>query len=322
MQLEKLRFRPTARAAALVAPALLMIVPVAELHAQGRNRPSPELSARIQYVATVRQDGPVGYRDPIGVISPNGTWLAYIAGRKLFARRVDGGPVVELGRAEGRFTALTWHPNSRHVVARRQSFDRGSHRWYSFDVLARVEEPLFADDLEIRTGRVQRIVPTPGGGNQATIIQQSFKTKAEELEELTWSPNGQRVAGLRPKGKRTEVWVFNADGSDAGAREIEDEVDHVVWHADNSDVACLTRAKREIHTQLQFNCGGSVTGGFSPVAYGPFAFSTDGTGGGCTTPRPTSSERWTSGHGAFPRRAAPCARTSSPGLRGTRTLRR
>ena len=218
----------------------------------------------------------MGYRDPVGVISPDGVWLAYSAGRKLFARRVDGGPVVELGRAPGRFTALTWHPNSRHVVAREQSFDRGSYRWYTFDVHTGGKEPLFADDLEIKTGRVQRIVPAPGGGNQATIIQQSFNTKAEELSELTWSPNGERVAGLRPRGKRNEVWVFAADGSEAGAREIDDPVRHVVWHADNSDVACLTRAQREIHTQLQFNCGGTVTGGFSPVAYGPFAFSPNG----------------------------------------------
>jgi Tol biopolymer transport system component len=270
------RFRPAGPAVAPVVLALLMVVAARDLNAQGRNRPSPETTARIEYVATVRQDGPVGYRDPVGAISPDGTWLAYSSGRKLWVRRVAGGPVVELGRAEGRFTALTWHPNSRHVVAREQSFDRGSHRWYSFDALTGSSEPLFADDLKIKTGRVQRLVQTPGGGNQLTVIQTSFSTKAEELRELTWSPNGQRVAGLRPKGKRTEVWVFDADGGDAAAREIEDAVNNVVWHADNSDVACLTRAKREIHTQLQFSCGGTVTGGFSPVAYGPFAFSTNG----------------------------------------------
>ena len=264
----------SARAAFLLAAALPTLVP-AELSAQSRSR-SAEATARARYVATVRQDGPVGYRDPKGVISPDGTWLAYTTGRRLRARRVSGGPVVELARADGRFTALTWHPNARHVVAREQSFDRGSHRWYTFDVLTGSREPFFPDDFEIKTGRVQRLVPAPGGGNQVTIIQERFSTEAEALSELTWSPSGLQIAGLRPKGKRTEVWVFNADGTEAAAREVEESVSNVVWHADNSNVACLTRADREIHTQLQFNCGGSVTGGFSPVAYGPFAFSVDG----------------------------------------------
>ena len=33
---------------------------------------------RLQYVTTAHQAGPVGYRDPVGAVSPDGVWLAYV----------------------------------------------------------------------------------------------------------------------------------------------------------------------------------------------------------------------------------------------------
>jgi hypothetical protein len=34
-------------------------------------------NARLRFVVEARQLGPVGYRDPVGVMSPDGQWLAY-----------------------------------------------------------------------------------------------------------------------------------------------------------------------------------------------------------------------------------------------------
>src|SRR6202167_6863323 len=53
-------------------------------------------TARLKYVATAHQYGPVGYRDPLGVISPSGEGLAYSIAYRLFVQRLVGGPVTEL----------------------------------------------------------------------------------------------------------------------------------------------------------------------------------------------------------------------------------
>ncbi len=43
---------------------------------------------RLRYVTTVRQIGPVAYRDPLGAMSPDGTWLATTSGLHLRVQRV------------------------------------------------------------------------------------------------------------------------------------------------------------------------------------------------------------------------------------------
>jgi Tol biopolymer transport system component len=258
----------------LAASTLLIGAP--ELDAQTRGRPPAETRARLQYVTSVRQLGPVAYRDPLGALSPDGVWLAFTSGRRLAVQRVAGGPLIELGRTDGRFTRLTWHPNSRHVVVREQSFDRRTSRWFSYDRATLEREPLFPDGFEIKTPRASTVVSGPTGQQQIAVIERRYEVRADELDELAWSPSGRRIAGIKPEGKRSEVWLFEADGSGAQAREIDRITTNPAWHADEADVACLTISGRDIHPQMEYSCGGSVTGGFSPVAYGRFAFSPDG----------------------------------------------
>ncbi|MFB3133318.1 MAG: hypothetical protein ACE10K_12425, partial [Rhodothermales bacterium] len=69
---------------------------------------SAQEAPRLHYVTTARQDGPVGYRDPLGVMSPDGGWLAYAAGTKLSLQHTVGGPVTELGPGINRITDLAW----------------------------------------------------------------------------------------------------------------------------------------------------------------------------------------------------------------------
>jgi len=267
---------PVRLGVALTAAVFAFLSSAPELDAQTRGRPPAELRARLQYVTSVRQLGPVAYRDPLGALSADGEWLAFTSGRRLAIQRVTGGPVLDLARAEGRYTWLTWHPDSRHVVAREQSFDRGTFRWYSFNRLGGEKEPLFPDGFEIRTPRASTIIQGPGGQDQLSVIERRYNVKAEELDQLAWSPNGRRMTGVKRSGKRTQIWLFDTDGSHAQAREIDRRVTNPVWHPNNADVACLSMSGRDIHPQLEFSCAGSVTGGFSPVAYGPFAFSADG----------------------------------------------
>ena len=49
----------------------------ATVHAQ-----SPS-NARLRFVVEARQLGPVGYRDPVGAMSPDGQWLAYASEGRL-----------------------------------------------------------------------------------------------------------------------------------------------------------------------------------------------------------------------------------------------
>lgn len=270
----------TARRAGQVGAAALaglcgVLGVTAELGAQVRGRAPAITRARLQYVATVRQLGPVGYRDPLGALSPDGEWLAFTSGRRLAVRRVAGGPILELALADGLFVTLGWHPDSRHVVARERSIE-GRSRWYTFDRENGEKAPLFPDDFEIRTPRASSIIAGPSGQGEITIIERRYDVKAEELAQLTWSPDGRRIAGIKPEGKRSEVWLFDSDGSNAQAREIDRRLTDPTWHANGVDVACLSMSGRDIHPQLEFSCAGSVTGGFSPVAYGPVAFSPDG----------------------------------------------
>ena len=53
-----------------------------------------EAFARMHWVATARQRGVVGYRDPVGAISPSGDRIAYAEGRDLRIVPVQGGSTV------------------------------------------------------------------------------------------------------------------------------------------------------------------------------------------------------------------------------------
>src|SRR6476620_7936500 len=74
-------------------------------------------SARFEFVVAARQLGPVDYRDPIGVMSPDGQWLAYTSGGWLRLMQVSGGPMSALGPPSARVLSVAWPPDSRHVAA-------------------------------------------------------------------------------------------------------------------------------------------------------------------------------------------------------------
>lgn len=78
--------------------------------------PAPDL-APLTWVADAHQFGPVGYRDPAGVISPDGLWIAYSEGRFLRVRPVGGGPVADLPAGEAQIRNLAWNPDSRTILA-------------------------------------------------------------------------------------------------------------------------------------------------------------------------------------------------------------
>src|SRR5215468_1668422 len=94
---------------------LVLVAAVAALVAT-RSREVSIAPARLTWVATAHQLGPVGYRDPAGAISPDGRWIAYSEGRFLRVRPIDGGPIVDLPPVEAQIRNLSWNPDSRTIL--------------------------------------------------------------------------------------------------------------------------------------------------------------------------------------------------------------
>src|SRR4030095_16734514 len=92
-------------------------------------------NARLRFVVEARQLGPVGYRDPVGAMSPDGQWLAYASEGRLRLSQISGGPVTTVGPAGGRITSIAWLPDSRRVAAF-QSDAHGNFAWWIVDVRA------------------------------------------------------------------------------------------------------------------------------------------------------------------------------------------
>ena len=200
-------------------------------------------TVRLKYVATAHQYGPVGYRDPLGVISHSGEWLAYSTDYRLFIRRTEGGPVTELPSSIATIRHLAWLPDDHTLVV-----DSGDARarWWSYDPATGMRHPLWPDTAG----------PIP----------------LAKLEQLAWSADGRKVAGVAHTDTGTELWTFNADGTNGRMSFRPALLSFPAWSPDNR-LACLSSAEGK--QTLTFPCG-VASSGPPVVAYGPLAFSPDG----------------------------------------------
>ena len=83
---------------------------------------------RLTYVTTAHQLGVVGYRDPVGVISPDATRLAYTEGRHIRVLPIAGGVPQTLPAGEGQIRYLAWADNTTLIAE-----DTGADvRWQSY----------------------------------------------------------------------------------------------------------------------------------------------------------------------------------------------
>jgi len=103
--------------------------------------PTPESDpVRMTWIATASQFGPVGYRDPVGAISPDGRFIAYSEGRFARVRSLEGGPIVDLPAGDGQIRYMTWHPDSRTLLTDGDATGTG---WSLYDHVSRTRRPLF-----------------------------------------------------------------------------------------------------------------------------------------------------------------------------------
>ena len=84
----------------------------------------------LSYVTTAHQLGVVGYRDPFGAISPDGTRLAFAEGRFIRVVPIGGGAPITLAPGEGQIRHLTWTNNS--MIAAEDITPSG--RWWLYRI--------------------------------------------------------------------------------------------------------------------------------------------------------------------------------------------
>jgi Tol biopolymer transport system component len=98
----------------LVLSAIVVVACAAILW--GQPSAQPATSPLLTYVTTAHQLGVVGYRDPIGAISPDGKHFAYSEGRFVRVIPIGGGAPLTIAPGEGQIRSLVWTSNSHIAV--------------------------------------------------------------------------------------------------------------------------------------------------------------------------------------------------------------
>jgi Tol biopolymer transport system component len=209
----------------------------------------------LRFVTDARQMGPVGYRDPLGAVSPDGEWLAYTSGDWVRLMRLVGGPVATLGPAARRISALAWQADSRHVTVYEQDV-HGRWAWWRFAVDDGTPQRLWG-------GKVRAVT---AAGDPADV-------DPDGALQLAWSADGLHVAGTLGWPGGSALWTANADGSAGQVRSSSALLSFPAWTPDGKTVVCLDKSGGS--QRVSRPCG-SEPAADAPVAYGPLAFSPDG----------------------------------------------
>lgn len=143
--------------------AIIVLGPGHQAGTQEKTAPTTR-TPRLQYITSAHQAGPVGYRDPIGAVSPDGVWLAYIVNRHLFLHRIEGSLTTELLPIDDTKSELRWFPDNVHLAVRESPFN-AAPRWFRYDIATGKREPMespqIADPLESKPHAVSEKIWGP-----------------------------------------------------------------------------------------------------------------------------------------------------------------
>jgi Tol biopolymer transport system component len=219
--------------------------------------PRPDGLPRLAYVTTAHQRGIVGYRDPVGAISPDGTRVAYSEGRLVRVMPIGGGTPVSLPAGEGQVRGLVWAAEDRLIV---EDVGAGARWWtYTLTEEGGHREPLWAGAREIRTHG--------DTGTAATV-------DVNDLRQIAVSADGRWIAALAAGSDGPELWRVSGDGARAERRLIPGRVSWPAFTPDD-EVACVV--ERNGRPRLSRPCGDSPLRLEPDVdVIGPIAFSRDG----------------------------------------------
>ena len=166
---------------------------------------------RLSYITTAHQLGVVGYRDPIGAISPDGTLVAYTEGRFIRVVATGGGAPLTLAPGEGQVRYLAWKGNNE-IVAEDPTADG---RWWIYSPSRPERRPLWTPAI------------------------------ANELRQLAWMGDGSMAAALVFTASGPEIRRFSADGSEIDRKRIEGRASSPAFLPEGR-VACIVNARLTI----------------------------------------------------------------------------
>jgi hypothetical protein len=189
---------------AFVASALAML-----LIGRFVTAPAPvEDHQQLSYVTTAHQLGVVGYRDPAGAISPDGTRFAYSEGRFIRVIPITGGAPITLAPGKGQIRYLNWRSNNT-VMAQDSGAD---NPWWLYDVGTSERRELWG------------------------------YTAANVFRQLTWKSDGTAVAGLVNAHDGPRLLIMPATGSNPQRTQLPGPVSFPAFMADGT-VACIADAR-------------------------------------------------------------------------------
>lgn len=178
-------------------------------------RPAPALQPvddppQLSYVTTAHQLGVVGYRDPFGAISPDGTRFAYTEGRFIRVVPIGGGATITLAPGEGQIRYLTWKSNDEILAEDALS----ANRWWLYRLGETGRLPLYSRAL------------------------------MDPLRQVTFSADRRHMAAIAFTSTGAEL-VLSGPGDNIDRKQIEGQVS---WPAFRSkeEVACIINARLSI----------------------------------------------------------------------------
>jgi Tol biopolymer transport system component len=222
-----------------VRSLILSAVIVAGLSALvfGRQTPTPAADLpQLAYVATAHQLGVVGYRDPFGAISPDGTRLAYAEGRFIRVVPIGGGSPVTLSPGEGQIRYLAWKGNDEIVAEDRTP----AARWWSYRI---------------------------GDADRKVLWEPK---SAATLSYITFSPDARSAAAIGFLDTGPGLVRLDAGGTVLGRTRLTGRTSFPAFRT-NNEIACVIDLK--VTTPCG---GAAVIVMGGREVYGPIAFSPDG----------------------------------------------
>jgi len=221
------------------------------------------VKSTLRYVTSVSQVGPVAYRDPLGVLSPDGRWIAYTSDRYVDIIPSSGGPSRRLGPGVSDLRQLVWMGRSDALAVLERSFDRATSIWYRYDTNTGERQTLW------------RSSSWPGDqpeGLTDLAWQTRYESSADApISENTSPPMG--VAGvIQSSGGTHVILIDTATGSVSDTLASGPRLSFPAWMPDDG-VACLSLIGRS--QSLQMPCG-TKSPEWAQEVYGPVAYSRDG----------------------------------------------
>ncbi|MDH4065119.1 MAG: hypothetical protein OEW19_12020, partial [Acidobacteriota bacterium] len=204
----------------------------------------------LTYVATAHQLGVVGYRDPVGALSPDGQHVAYAEGRMVSVVPTGGGTSPRLPAAEGQVRWVAWL-DDEHVLADDGGADA---RWWTYDVSRGTRAPLWAvtDRTQAGSGR-----PHPN-----------------DLRQPAVGPDGAWVAAIASGAEGPRLWRVRVDGAAAEQPPQAVRPSSPAWMP-TGEIACLVTV--DGRPRIAAPCDATPVVPVPDVdAVGPIAFSPDG----------------------------------------------